>query len=86
MKMPKPIPIRLLMNRKLAEAVARIDGKALKKPASALFADIEKSLGAPLPPLVRVLGDWDIDVNPSSGFVSPAGMVKDRAAVGLCTG
>lgn len=57
-------------------SVERIDGKALKKPASALLADIEKSLGAPLPPLVRVLGDWDVNARPSSGFVTVAGMVK----------
>lgn len=57
-------------------SVERIDGKALKKPASALFADIEKSLGAPLPPLVRVLGDWNVDTGHSSGFVTAAGMVK----------
>jgi hypothetical protein len=57
-------------------SVERIDAKALKKPASALFADLEKSLGVPLPPLVRVLGDWSVDTGHSSGFVTAAGMVK----------
>ena len=57
-------------------SLERIDGKALKKPASAAFADIEASLGAPLPPLVKVLGDWRVKIGPSSGFVTPAGMVK----------
>lgn len=57
-------------------SVERIDSKAMKKPASALFADIEKSLGAPLPPLVKVLGEWNVNAGHSSGFLTAAGMLK----------
>ncbi|MBB6564283.1 hypothetical protein HNP48_007010 [Acidovorax soli] len=41
------------------------DGGAKKKPAKAAFADLEKTLGVPLPPLVKVLGDWQIEVGDS---------------------
>lgn len=66
------------LSKVVAEGVSveRIDSKAMKKPASALFADIEKSLGAPLPPLVKVLGEWDVNAGHSSGFLTAAGMVK----------
>ena len=51
------------------------DGGARKKPAKAAFADLEKSLGVPLPPLVKVLGDWQIQLG-DSGFQSAADMAK----------
>lgn len=51
------------------------DGGARKKPARAAFADLEKSLGVPLPLLVKVLGDWQIQLG-DSGFQSAADMAK----------
>lgn len=50
-------------------------GAKNKKPARAAFADLEKSLGVPLPPLVKVLGDWQIQLD-DSGFQSAAEMAK----------
>ena len=51
------------------------DGGAAKKPAKTAFADLEKSLGVPLPPMVRVLGDWQIQIG-DSYFLSAASMRK----------
>ncbi len=51
------------------------DGGAKKKPAKAAFEDLEKSLGVPLPALVRVLGDWQIQVG-DSYFLPAAAMRK----------
>lgn len=63
------------LEKSLDSAVTVIagDGGAKKKPAKAAFADLEKQLGAPLPPLVKVLGDWTISVN-DSYFLSAAAM------------
>lgn len=57
----------------LAVSVKAGDGGARKKPAKAAFADLEKQLGVSLPPLVKVLGDWRIQVN-DSYFLSAAAM------------
>lgn len=51
------------------------DGGAKKKPAKTAFADLEKSLGVPLPPLVKVLGDWQVQIG-DSYFLSAASMRK----------
>lgn len=51
------------------------DAGAKKKPAKAAFADLEKSLGVALPPLVKVLGDWRIEIG-DSYFLSAADMGK----------
>lgn len=51
------------------------DGGAKKKPAKAAFADLEKAMGVPLPPLVKVLGDWQIQIG-DSNFLPAAQMGK----------
>lgn len=51
------------------------DGGAKKKPAKAAFAELERSLGVPLPPLVKALGDWQVELGDSS-FRSAADMRK----------
>ncbi|MES2612684.1 MAG: hypothetical protein V4679_20695 [Pseudomonadota bacterium] len=49
------------------------DADVRQRPAGPVFADLEKRLGAPLPPLVKVLGDWRITVQ-DSAFQSAAEM------------
>ena len=44
-----------------------------KKPANAALQDLEKRLGAPLPAMLKLLADWDIQVG-DSYFLAPARM------------
>lgn len=64
------------LSKRLEEGTIKVEKASPqpgKKPAPAALQDLEKRLGAPLPPMVKLLADWDILVG-DSYFMHPSSM------------